>query len=185
MAFGALFLGAVIWVSMLPTGMAYARESGGTVDEVISDSALYMDDSNWDRDNSRQLSRNWFGEAAADLSKYDFGALLSEYFEIRCSDFKSEELTYNADLYSEEVKEEIAKRHNLVRSMQDEYNLTFLDAYNTLYIKSVEYVDNVVNVELKEWIFYDYDDLSDDKVTVDTSGSVSYTHLTLPTICSV
>lgn len=168
--FGALFLGAVIWVSLLPTGMAYARESRGTVDELISDSALYTDDSNGDRDNARQLSRNWFGEAAAHLSKYDFGALLSEYFEIRCGDFKSEELTYNTALYSEEVNEEMVKRHNLVRSMQDEYNLTFLDAYNTLYIQSVEYVDNAVHVELKEWIFYDYDDLSDDRVTVDTSG---------------
>ena len=172
----ALLLSIVMVSGLTPLGRAntYGQELIDTRESVVSDSAfcITQGDMNGTENaaDARQLSRNWFGEAAADLSKYDFGALLSEYFEIRCGDFKSEELTYNAGLYSEEVKEEIVKRHNMVRNMQDEYNLTFLDAYNTLYIQSVEYVDNVVNVELKEWIFYDYDDLSDDRVTVDTSG---------------
>ena len=118
--------------------------------------------------NARQLSEAWLENG--NIEDYDFGAVLREYFDTRCMDFKSPSLSYNKNSYSVIMQEEIQKRHNLVRAMEEEYNLVFLDACNALYIQGVEYGDNSVNVRLKEWIFYDYDDLSDDRVNCDTSG---------------
>lgn len=137
-------------------------------------------------------SEAWFGSDRSDASTLDLEAwepgnseitgLLDDYFTLREEDFTgSDTVTAQRMLAAADADTAEAgqTRADLVAELEERINAEITDAEVTRFVLDVTETGNGYEVEVYEWTFFDYDDLSDGYGGSDTAGYGTHHTLTL------
>lgn len=173
----AVILSFTMMISLLPQ-QVFANESNLITVETETidvDSIDLVAESEYE--DCHTMSREWFGYNIYSESNSQISAdaynLVDSYFDIREQDYLGRQTTLYSDdelSLSVEVKTISENRLALVETMQERMNVDIIDAETTWIINSVETSGDNVIMEVYEWTFYNYDDLSDNIVAYDLSG---------------
>ncbi len=126
-------------------------------------------------DTCHTMMTKWFGEEAVLMSEDpEIDKVISDYMELRL-----ESLTDNKPIEAEYLSEIVLENENIRRmaivDMENDVRMDITDA-------AIHYTWNLTDdgtVEVREWIFYDYDDLDVDGVGLNVSGFGTTHYITL------
>ncbi|MCL2153365.1 MAG: InlB B-repeat-containing protein [Oscillospiraceae bacterium] len=151
-----------------------------------------------DYKSSADLTKEWFGvtdgtniinEAPShentlislvDISLYsveeirneEVEALISQYADMRQQDFCliGAKTDYSSLYSNDELLAVQQSRPDAIVQMQERFEQQIVNAVVTCKIQSIDWQNDAAFVNMYEWTFYDYDDLSDDKYILDVTG---------------
>ncbi len=126
-------------------------------------------------DTCHTMMNKWFGDEAELMSENaEIDKVISDYMDIRL-DSLTNETAVNADYLSATVAENETIRRTAIRNMKNGMSINITDA-------ATNFTYNIGDdgiIEVREWIFYDYDDLDVEGVGLNVSGFGSTHYLTL------
>ena len=139
-----------------------------------------------------EYSEDWFGSDRSDASTLDLEAwepsnsavtgLLDDYFDLREEDFTGSD-TVTAGVMMASADEDTATaaqtRGDLIAELEGRINARITDAEVTRFVLDLTETAGGYEVEVYEWTFFDYDDLSDGVGGSDTAGYGTYHTITM------
>lgn len=155
----SVFMSIIILISTF--NLAYANEN---IDIITDNKEICKD--------SEQLAKEWYSNNTSVYVSNKINDVLNDYFDFRNDSFLQKQLDYDNPKLSTEIINDERIRSNCVLNMERKLNIKIINANIAYSIIDVlnDDKDNHTTVNVKEWIFYDYDDLDDNIFAIDTSG---------------
>ncbi len=126
-------------------------------------------------DTCHTMMYKWFGEEAQLMgADADIDKVISDYMNLRLESL-TDEGVFEADYLSEAVLENEISRRSAIVDMEDGMAIDITDAATHF---SYQIADDGT-IEVREWIFYDYDDLDIEGVGLNVSGFGTEHYITL------